>query len=131
VPEQLRVVHIGVWVRDLERMREFYVAVLRGEAGRLYENARTGFRSYFISLGEGARVELMTRPDVSTGAHGGDRVGYAHLALHVGSPSALDALVARLKASGVVVVGGPRTTGDGYYEAVIEDPEGNRIELVG
>jgi len=25
----------------------------------------------------------------------------------------------------------PRMTGDGYYEAVIADPDGNRIELVG
>ncbi|MEC0304530.1 glyoxalase/bleomycin resistance/extradiol dioxygenase family protein, partial [Terribacillus saccharophilus] len=24
---------------------------------------------------------------------------------------------------------GPRTTGDGYYESVIEDPEGNIVEI--
>ncbi|MDF1511602.1 glyoxalase/bleomycin resistance/extradiol dioxygenase family protein, partial [Robertmurraya sp. DFI.2.37] len=24
---------------------------------------------------------------------------------------------------------GPRVTGDGYYESVVEDPEGNLIEL--
>ena len=28
------------------------------------------------------------------------------------------------------VVDGPRRTGDGYYEAVLLDPEGNRVEIV-
>jgi lactoylglutathione lyase len=27
------------------------------------------------------------------------------------------------------VVGEPRTTGDGYYESVVLDPDGNRVEL--
>jgi lactoylglutathione lyase len=26
-------------------------------------------------------------------------------------------------------VDGPRRTGDGYYESVVLDPEGNRLEL--
>ena len=29
-----------------------------------------------------------------------------------------------------ILVSGPRTTGDGYYEAVIRDPDGNLIEIV-
>jgi lactoylglutathione lyase len=126
----MRLEHVGVWVRDLERMREFYVGALGGEAGPLYENPRTGFRSYFITFGEGARVELMSGPGVTTRAVGENRLGYAHLALGLGDAPQVDALVARLEASGVVVFGRPRTTGDGYYEAVVEDPEGNRIELV-
>jgi lactoylglutathione lyase len=28
------------------------------------------------------------------------------------------------------VVDGPRVTGDGYYEASVLDPEGNRVELM-
>ncbi len=39
------------------------------------------------------------------------------------------ALVERLRAEGVRVVSGPRRTGDGYYEAVIEDPDGNLVEV--
>jgi lactoylglutathione lyase len=29
-----------------------------------------------------------------------------------------------------ILVSPPRTTGDGYYEAVIKDPDGNLIEIV-
>ena len=122
--------HVGVWVRDLERMRAFYARQLGGEAGRLYENARTGFRSYFISFGEGARLELMSRPDIADTARIPASPGYAHISLRLGAPALVDETVARLEQAGVVIAGRPRTTGDGYYEAVIEDPEGNLVELV-
>ena len=122
--------HVALWVRDLERMREFYESVLGGSSGSLYENPRTGFRSYFISFGEGCQVELMSEE-----ARGGDsasaaNLGYAHVALSLGGPTAVKEAVERLRSRGVRVIGEPRTTGDGYYEAIIEDPEGNKIELV-
>ena len=122
--------HVALWVRDLERMREFYESVLGGSSGSLYENPRTGFRSYFISFGEGCQVELMFE-DVGGGdSASATRLGYAHIALSLGSPGAVKEAVERLRSRGVRVVGEPRTTGDGYYEAIIEDPEGNNIELV-
>ena len=57
--------------------------------------------------------------------------GYAHIALSVGSPAAVDALTERLRAAAVPVISEPRRTGDGYYEAVVEDPDGNAIEITG
>ncbi len=122
--------HVAVWVGDLERMREFYESQLGGQSGSLYENERTGFRSYFISFAEGARLELMSQGSRSAPPSGEPGLGYAHIALSVGSRGGVDETVERLRAAGVRVVGEPRTTGDGYYEAVVEDPEGNRIELV-
>src|SRR5678815_2372397 len=65
------------------------------------------------------RLELMSVPDLSdSGAADGPVVGYAHLALAVGSRDAVDALTARLRADGARVRSAPRVTGDGYYEAV-------------
>jgi len=55
--------------------------------------------------------------------------GYAHLALSLGSERAVDALTARLRDAGVPVVSAPRRTGDGYYESVVADPDGNLVEL--
>ena len=119
---------MAVWVRDLERMREFYERQLGGHSGPRYHSAVTGFGSYFISIGEGCRIELMQRPGVGPRADGLP-AGYAHVALSLGGRQAVDAAVAGLRQRGVTVESGPRTTGDGYYEAVILDPEGNRIEL--
>jgi lactoylglutathione lyase len=43
--------------------------------------------------------------------------------------AAVDWLAHACRAAGVPVVDGPRRTGDGYYECVVHDPEGNRIEI--
>jgi lactoylglutathione lyase len=130
--------HTAVWVRDLESMRAFYTEVLGGESGDLYENPAAGFRSYFLSFGEGARLELMCRAGLAP-PPAGPCLGYAHLAFRLGSREAVDGLVAAIgrhgptaepRGPGGTVESGPRVTGDGYYEAVILDPEGNRVELM-
>lgn len=73
----------------------------------------------------------MFRPDIPAARHDpiAQFFGYIHLALSAGSEAAVDALTARLKAAGYPVLDGPRRTGDGYYESVVLDPDGNRIEI--
>jgi lactoylglutathione lyase len=56
-------------------------------------------------------------------------VGWTHAAFFVGSRAQVDTLTERLRADGYRVVGEPRTTGDGYYESVVLDLDGNRIEI--
>jgi lactoylglutathione lyase len=123
-----RIEHAAVWVRDLEPMRVFYTEALGGVSGDLYENPATGFRSYFVSFGEGARLELMSRSGLSP-SPGDTTAGYAHIALALGSREAVDAAVAALRRQGAPIESEPRFTGDDYYEAVVLDPERNRIEL--
>ena len=41
----------------------------------------------------------------------------------------VDELTLRLENDGYPVLDGSRRTGDGYYESVALDPEGNRIEI--
>lgn len=123
--------HLALWTRDLERMRRFYSEFFGGEAGGMYHNEATGFRSYFISFGPGARLEIMEKPVVGEGNYNDDMplAGYAHLAFAVGSEAGVDELTARLAAGGYPVVSGPRRTGDGYYESCVLDPDGNRVEI--
>lgn len=125
---RVRIEHVALWVQDLERMRGFYESRLGGRSGQRYHNAATGFTSYFISLGESGRIELMQGPGVRPRSEG-LAAGYAHVALSLGGRQAVDAAAEELRQRGVTIESGPRTTGDGYYEAVILDPEGNRIEL--
>lgn len=124
-----RIDHAALWVSDLEESRDFYREWFAGTAGPRYDNPRTGLSTYFLSFDDGARLELMTRPDV-TGGPGGETCGWAHLSFCVPDEPAVDALATRLRDSGVEVVDGPRRTGDGYYELVLLDPEGNRVEVV-
>lgn len=122
-----RVDHVAIFVRDLEGIKEFYRTYFGAEANELYHNPRTGLRTYFLSFDGEARIEIMSRPDMNEDAAPSAR-GWHHVALSLGSKEAVDDLVARLSADGVEV-SPPRTTGDGYYEAVVIDPEGNHIEI--
>jgi lactoylglutathione lyase len=124
----VRLEHVGLWVRDIDAVAGFYAKYFDARVGALYQNPRKAFESRFLEFAGGARLELMRRADVTT--RGGDHeLGLAHVALTVGDAATVDALAARLNAEGHEILDGPRRTGDGYYECVVRDPEGNRVEI--
>ena len=124
-----RIEHVGVWVRDIDRVAAFYERHFGARIGERYENPRKGFASRFLALGDGARLELMTRVDVTENAPR-VQLGLAHVAIAVAGEAGVDALAAQLRDAGVPIDDGPRRTGDGYYECVVRDPEGNRVEII-
>ncbi|WP_046246662.1 VOC family protein [Hymenobacter terrenus] len=119
--------HIALWTPDLERSCAFYTTFFGAVAGPRYHNPIREFTSYFLSFASGARLELMHQPALPVAA--GSHLGYAHLAFATGSPAQVNHLTERLRAAGYSVIGEPRTTGDGYYESVVADPDGNLLEL--
>jgi lactoylglutathione lyase len=126
----MKIEHLAIWVSDLEASRQFYETYFKATAGEKYHNPKKSFTSYFLSFGDGCRLELMHRPDISKVLQEGhEAMGLTHFALSVGSKEKVDELTERLKNDGYVVVGQPRTTGDVYYESVVLDPEGNRLEI--
>lgn len=125
--QSARIEHVAIWVSDLESMRSFYSEAFGATSGARYENPATGFTSYFVSLGRGPRLELMHLPGLAPRPTAA--TGFAHIALALGGRAAVDTMVATWRRRGMVVESSPRVTGDGYYEAVVLDPEGNRIEL--
>ena len=125
----MKIEHIALYVNDLEAARDFFVKYFEAESNDGYHNPRTSFRSYFLSFGNGSRLELMTKPDLTDSGDLLNRFGYAHIAFSTGSKEAVDSLTARLSSDGFPVISGPRTTGDGYYESCILGFEGNIIEI--
>ena len=98
----MKLEHIAVWTRDIERLAAFWRAAFGGTVGPLYESRnQVGFHS---------------RPAAE------NRIGTRVAA----GEAVVDAAVIRLAAR---LVAPPRWTGDGYYEAIIRDPDGNLIEL--
>ena len=121
--------HMAMYVNDIEKAKDFFVRFLDGKSNDGYRNEKTGFRSYFISFDSGARLEIMTRPDMSDNTKDLNRTGYAHIAFSLGSKERVDELTKVISDAGFEVVSGPRVTGDGYYESCIVAVEGNQIEL--
>lgn len=126
----MKVAHVALWCRDLDRATAFWVDHFGASPGERYASARRpGFVSRFIRLDEGATLELMSLPELLDGGPmASERTGWAHVAIALGSAAAVDALAARMQGAGLLV-SAPRRTGDGFYEAVLRDPEGNLIEI--
>ena len=130
----MKIEHVAIWVKDIDKVCEFYRKYFGGVVQPLYHNPTKRFTSRFVTFESGARLEVMHRPDI-----GGDvetsrmfhveHLGFAHLSFSVGSKEDVDHLTQQMSDDGITIVGEPRTTGDGYYESVVLDPEGNRVEI--
>ena len=126
----MKIEHLAIWTEDLERLRLFYETYFGATSSARYVNAAKQFESYFLSFATGARLEIMYSPGLRPrGEEELPSSGYAHMAFSVGSREGVDALTRQLQNDGYRILGGPRLTGDGYYESLILDPDGNRVEI--
>lgn len=131
----MRIEHLAIWAKDIEALRSFYLKYFGAASNDRYVNPTKQFQSYFLSfpatgqVGTGCRLELMQKPTVPDNLNVGEATGITHFAMTVGSEAGVNELTERLRSDGYPIVGEPRWTGDGYYESVVLDPEGNRIEI--
>lgn len=126
----MKIDHIAIWTLDLEKMKVFYLTYFDLHSNKKYYNPKKNFSSYFLTFESGARLELMHRPDISEIIkNSGSKIGLTHYAISVGSKDTVNSITEQIRQDGFNIVVEPRTTGDGYYESVIADPEGNLIEL--
>jgi len=127
----MHIEHIALWTKDIDRLCSFYETWFGAAAGNKYVNETKDFSSCFLTFPSGVRLEIM-RSGVAgnhSAMHEPVAAGYAHIAFSVGSEEAVDDLTQRINDAGYVILDGPRWTGDGYYESVVLDPDGNRIEI--
>jgi catechol 2,3-dioxygenase-like lactoylglutathione lyase family enzyme len=125
----MNIAHIAIWTKDLEAMKDFYTRYFNGESNGKYINPIKRFESYFISFEGGTQLELMHKKSVDKPLDTEEHLGITHIAFKLGSNEAVLSLTETLRTNGYKIVGEPRTSGDGYFESVVLDVEGNRIEL--
>lgn len=126
----MKIGHIALYTDDLEKSREFYEKYFGATANQKYHNPKTGLQTYFLSfLDNDVRLEIMTRPGLTERKDRIMNTGFIHLAFSTGSREKVDELTERLVKDGFPCLSGPRTTGDGYYESVVEDCCGNLLEI--
>lgn len=125
----IRIEHLALWTQDLERSRDFYIKYFGARSNEKYHNPNKQLETYFLHFEGGARLEIMKRPEVHDEGGQTFRRGFTHLAFSLGSREAVDELTRQLVADGYPKLDSPRTTGDGYYESQVMDPDGNLLEL--
>ncbi|MFX0177961.1 MAG: VOC family protein [Candidatus Hodarchaeota archaeon] len=127
----MKIDHIAIWVKDLKKIRIFYETYFGAKSNDIYFNSRNEFSSNFLTFEDGTRLELMQMPSIPESSNNPYKqfTGFNHLAISVGSKEKVIDLTNRLANDGYEVLGGPRYTGDGYFESTILDPEKNRIEI--
>lgn len=126
--------HVAIWTQQLEEMKAFYTKYFDAVPNEKYESNsdfHDYFESYFLSFNQGARLEIMQMASIPQGdsGNGKETTGLTHIAFSVETQKELDDLADRLQEDNQVMVGMPRMTGDGYYEACVLDPDGNRVEI--
>jgi len=128
----MQISHIAIWTNDLERLRDFYCNYFHAKSNKKYTNPVKQFSSYFLTFeNEGCSLELMNKPNLinSNDPELNHETGLAHFAFSVGSKEKVDLLTEQFRKSGHKIIGEPRYTGDGFYESVITDPDGNIVEI--
>ena len=125
----MKIEHIAMYVNNLEKTKKFFIKYFSAKSNDGYHNTSTGFKSYFLTFDDGARLEIMNKPEMKDLDKDITSTGYIHIAFSVGTKEKVDELTEQLRADGYDVISGPRTTGDGYYESCIVGIEDNQIEI--
>lgn len=125
----MQLTHLALWTNEPERARDFYVKYFNGKSNEKYVNTKKGFCSYFVNFEGGASLEIMQRNDI-TEVEVGVYIGLAHFAFSVGSKAKVEEMTELFRGDGYPIISEPRTTGDGFYEASLLDPDGNIVEII-
>lgn len=125
----MKLTHVALWTTQLESSRAFYETYFGGTSGEKYVNPAKGFESYLVQFGDGTSLEIMRSTGVTERS---DRTytGWCHIAFDAGTQQGVETLTERLRGDGFRIISEPRVTGDGYYESVAADPDGNLVEIV-
>ena len=125
------IIHIAIWTKDLEKMKDFYVKYFSCKSSKKYTNNKNSFESYFLDFNGETKIELMKKPTIveRDNDYTEQFIGIIHFAVSVGSHKSVCELTDKLRKDGYKVISEPRKTGDGYFESCILDPEGNIIEI--
>ena len=124
--------HVAIWTDKLEELRNYYSSYFGGLSNEKYTNEKKHFQSYFLTFESGARLEIMTRPDIPNNLNDTlikQNIGIIHLAFGVETMKEVDEKAKELETDGYKILSDPRKTGDGCYEFETLDPDRNRIEV--
>jgi lactoylglutathione lyase len=131
----VRMDHVGLNVRDLDAMADWYVRAFGYRVQVRFELEQLDLRIVMLTDDEGRRFELLARSSGAPGLRAASPVeaaatwGLGHVAFVVPDLTADHARVVALGGSEVLPPGPSPEAG--WWFAWVHDPEGNLVELIG
>ena len=128
----MRLDHVALWTNQPEEVKTFYEKFFEGNVESSHSDPDSQFRSYFIRFENQVRLEVMQMPGVADNLnHPAERqhLGLIHVSFSVHSRKEVDALTEMIGSEGYQVIDRGVEYPDGYYESVVLDPNGNRLEI--
>lgn len=60
----MKIEHIAMYVNNLENAKVFFEKYFDAKSNTGYHNPNTDFKSYFLTFDDGARLEIMKKPQM-------------------------------------------------------------------
>ncbi len=114
----MRISIVGMFVKDLEKAKDFFVSYFGAQVHAVYNEEENGFYSYILKFDEGPKLELMTKPEIVDEKKDPNRTGFVHICLKVDSREKLDEITERFKADGYQILYEPATVGGKETRAI-------------
>lgn len=114
----MRIGNVGMFVKDLEGAKKFFMDYFGAKVHAVYNEEENNYYSYIMKLGDGAKLELMTKPEIVDEKKDPNRTGFVHICIKVDSREQLDEVIAKMKADGYHIFYEPATTGGHEVRAI-------------
>ena len=114
----MKISNVGIFVKDLEGAKNFFIDYFGAEVHAVYNEEENKYYSYIMKMGDGAKLELMTKPEIVDEKKDPNRTGFVHICVKVDSREKLDEIIAKIKADGYHIFYEPATTGGKEIRAV-------------
>ena len=116
--EPVRMANTGIFVKDLEGAKKFFEDYFGATVAFEYNEEDAKYYSYIMNVGDGAKLELMTKPEVVDLPKEPNRTGFAHVAIRVDSREKLNEIIEKFHAANYKFFYEPATTGGRELRAV-------------
>lgn len=114
----MKISNVGIFVKDLEGAKNFFINYFGAEVHAVYNEEENRYYSYIMKMGEGAKLELMTKPEIVDEKKDPNRTGFVHICVKVDSREKLDEIIAKIKADGYHIFYEPATNGGNEIRAI-------------
>lgn len=114
----MKIGNVGIFVKDLEGAKNFFIDYFGAEVHAVYNEEENNYYSYIMKVGEGAKLELMTKPEIVDEKKDPNRTGFVHICIKVDSREKLDDIIGKIKADGYHIFYEPATTGGNEIRAI-------------